>query len=94
MVQDLATPWSELNISLQSTLEENRRLTEDVMSWAIEYLGKVEGNLLWYVTNSLSGIEIQDSSPSARSLTEAMASRQRLLLTNFEKACEKFEADL
>lgn len=43
MAQDLATPWSDLNINLQSTLEENRRLAEDLMSWAIEYLGKVEG---------------------------------------------------
>ena len=40
MTRDLATPWSGLKTSLQSSLEENRVVTEELMSWAIEYLSR------------------------------------------------------
>jgi hypothetical protein len=43
MVKDLAAPWQDLRSTLQRTLEDNNRLIEDLMNWAIEYLGKVEG---------------------------------------------------
>ena len=38
--------------------------------------------------------EIQDSSDSASTLSQAMISRQQLLLPDVEKACQTFEAAL
>jgi hypothetical protein len=38
--------------------------------------------------------EIQDSSDSANTLSQAMVSRQQLLLADIEQACQKFEAAL
>jgi hypothetical protein len=38
--------------------------------------------------------EIQDSSDSASTLSQAMISRQQLLLADVEQACQTFEAAL
>jgi hypothetical protein len=50
-----------------------------------------------YISDSIDfplDTEIQDSSDSAITLSQAMVSRQQLLLADVEQACQKFEAAL
>jgi len=42
MASDLATPWQDLGSALHTELEGNKNRIEEVLNWAIEYLGKSE----------------------------------------------------
>lgn len=45
MVRDLAAPWQDLKCTLQKRLEEDSKLIEELMVWAIEHIGNAEHNL-------------------------------------------------
>ena len=45
MARDLAAPWQDLRSTLRSFLEDIDRLIEDLMDWAVDYLGKADVNL-------------------------------------------------
>jgi hypothetical protein len=95
MVRDLANPWRDLNATLKTRLDEASTMIEEQMDWASEYLGESERRNLFFEVDDLSlDTELQGSSPSAPTLIQTLASHQRLMHTNVEQACDKFEAAL
>lgn len=49
MMRDLAIPWQDLRSNLHTDLEGAKTHVEELMDWAVEYLGTVEVDI------SLSG---------------------------------------
>ena len=45
MAGDLATPWQDLRSDLQRIFDDNYRMIENLMDWAIEYLDKAKSIL-------------------------------------------------
>jgi len=39
MASELATPWQDLRITLLRILDDNCNMIENLIDWAIEYLG-------------------------------------------------------
>jgi hypothetical protein len=78
MARDLGAPWETLKFTIYRDLEESKSRIQDLMDWAIEYLDT----------------ELHDSSESASTLSQAMVSRQHLLLADVEQTCEKFNTEL
>lgn len=94
MARDLAMPWETLKSAFFRDIEGRENKIEQLMDWAIEYLGQSISPNRAHSLMILLATELPDSSESASTLKRAMSSRQHILLADTEEAFEKFKTDL
>lgn len=101
MVDDVGRPWADLRAILEDKQDDVGDIIDNSWDWALQLLGEsllqayhllFESKLL----NIASETEIPDSHESefGSILDKALTSRQRLLLVDFEAACEKLAINL
>ena len=96
MVQDIGTPWQSFRAQTKRCQTSLLETIEDVMEWAVEYLGMPAtlSNSMRSTDIACLERELEDSGASVEVIEQALTSRGNLLYTEVEGLCDVFEKEL